>query len=77
MSKKDHNDLAYAILATIREINPYKSDEQELGYLYAAGFLASYLASLAEEDPYILKRYQQHIKKLKAQVPRSKTLQNK
>jgi predicted metal-dependent hydrolase len=62
MQDKDHKDLAYAILNAIREINPYNSNNQELGYLFAAGFLASYLASLAEEDPYIYKRYMQHIK---------------
>ncbi len=43
--------------------NPYRRDQlnrRSQFYIYNAAFLASYLASLAEEDPYILKRFIRH-----------------
>jgi len=49
-----------AIIELIRRINPHDSAEGRIGYVYASGFLASYMASLAKEDPYIYKRFERH-----------------
>ena len=48
------------VIASIRLVNPYSQEDGRIAYVYAAGFLASYLASLGREDPWILKRFHQH-----------------
>jgi hypothetical protein len=74
MATKEHRELANYIIGLIGQINPHTQQEGRIGYVYALGFLASYLASLAEEDPWILKRYVKHVKALKQT---SKTLNHK
>ena len=54
---------ANQILADLSRVNPYTKRDGMIAYLYAAGFLAGYLASLAEEDPFIYKRFKNHIDK--------------
>ena len=60
MTTPNHKRNTEAIIRAIQQVNPYTTNEGRIGYVYAAGFLASYLASLAEEDPWILKRYLKH-----------------
>ena len=62
MSKKlEHKQYTDAVIASLRSINPHNAEEGRVGYVYASGFLASYLASLMVEDPYIYKRFKRHI----------------
>ncbi len=61
MAKLDHQQLTDQILRDLARVNPYSSTERGEAYVYATGFLASYLASLSDEDPWIYKRFRQHI----------------
>jgi hypothetical protein len=59
---------AQYLLDQIAATNPYRKQSQNKPQefqIYQAGFLAAYLASLMQEDPWILKRFEQHIEKLK------------
>ncbi len=58
-SMKHERDINQ-VMASIRLVNPYSQEDGRIAYVYAAGFLASYLASLGREDPWILKRFHQH-----------------
>lgn len=58
---KVYTDL---IIRSVQEINPHTNKEGRVGYVYAGGFLASYLASLMLEDPYIYKRFRRHIEQI-------------
>jgi hypothetical protein len=60
-----HKDYTDYIIGSVQAINPHSNQEGRVGYVYAAGFLASYLASLMQEDPWAYKRFQQHIEGLK------------
>ncbi len=65
MATKQQKDLALWILEQIGTVNPYNRLGENLKseyYIYEGGFLAAYLASLMEEDPWIRKRFEQHIK---------------
>jgi hypothetical protein len=56
------------IKQAVSTANPYRRDQlnrRSEFYIYNQGFLASYLASLAEEDPWILKRFVKHCDKLR------------
>jgi hypothetical protein len=58
-----HQQNLARIQAAVAETNPYRRDQQNRRsefYIYNQGFLASYLASLAEQDPWILKRFLDH-----------------
>lgn len=58
-----HQQNLNSIEQAVAYANPYRRDQQNRKsefYLYNAAFLASYLASLAEEDPWILKRFIKH-----------------
>jgi hypothetical protein len=70
----EHQRLVSDVMRAIQTINPYSSQEGRIGYIWASGYLASYLASLAEEDPYILKRFLKHTEQVKA---RRRPKQNK
>jgi hypothetical protein len=64
MSKSKPPIEAKDILTLVGQINPYnrqKDNDTTLYNLYAAGFLAAYLASLMREDPYIYRRFYKHI----------------
>ena len=57
------NAYTQNILDRVAEINPYnRQGENSKGqyYIYNMGFLASYLAALMEQDPFIYKRFVQH-----------------
>ena len=59
-----HEEYCDAIIAYVRQVNPHTAQEGRIGYVYASGFLAAYLASLMMEDPYVYKRFQRHINRL-------------
>ena len=57
-----------AVLDQIAEINPYnKQGENSKSeyYIYNMGFLASYLGSLMEQDPFIYKQFIRHCEQKK------------
>lgn len=64
-----HKDYTDAVIENVRGINPHTATEGRIGYVYASGFLAAYLASLMMEDPYIYKRFQRHIDSINAKKP--------
>lgn len=64
MTQAEHRRRTDHILATVGQVNPYNRSGQNLKsefYIYNMAFLASYLSSLAEEDPYILRRFLKHV----------------
>ncbi len=61
MARDHHQALTDQILRDLARVNPYSSTERGEAYVYATGFLASYLASLSEQDPWVYKRFRQHI----------------
>ncbi len=62
----EQDRLFNQIMRAIQSINPYSNQQGRIGYLWAAGYLAGYLASLCREDPYILKRFLKHTDEIKA-----------
>lgn len=62
-----HQQYTQAVINEVAELNPHYANEGRIGYVYAAGYLASYLASLMQEDPYVYKRFVKHSQKVKAQ----------
>ena len=69
MSKQQpptHQEYCDWIIQSLRTVNPHTSEEGRIGYVYASGFLAAYLASLMREDPYMYKRFRMHIERRKA-----------
>jgi flagellar hook assembly protein FlgD len=61
VSKRYREDIANQILRDLAKINPYTSNDSTKGSLYAAGFLAGYLAQLSEQDPWVYKKLKAHI----------------
>ena len=59
-----HKQYTDAIIDSLRSINPHNAEEGRIGYVYASGFLAAYLASLMREDPYVYKRFIKHIERV-------------
>ena len=65
MTTKQQKDTAHWILEQIGAVNPYNrqaANSREQYNIYQSGFLAAYLASLMAEDPWIAKRFSQHVK---------------
>jgi hypothetical protein len=64
VATKQQQQLAEHVLNCVGSVNPYnrqgENSTQEYN-IYQSGFLAAYLASLMLEDPWILKRFEQHI----------------
>ena len=60
-----HQEYCDWIIQSLRAVNPHTSEQGRIGYVYASGFLAAYLASLMQEDPYIYKRFRKHIDQVK------------
>ena len=68
MATKQQTDMAHWILDQVGSVNPYnKQGENSKSeyYIYEGGFLAAYLASLMVEDPFVYRRFEQHIKSKK------------
>ena len=61
MSKRYREEIAHQILKDLAKINPYTATDKSKGALYAAGFLAGYLAQLSETDPWVYKKLKQYI----------------
>lgn len=64
MTTAEHRRRTNHILETVGQVNPYNRSGQNLKnefYIYNMGFLAAYLASLSEEDPFILRRFVKHV----------------
>ena len=59
MNQEYHRKIANQILTDVAKINPYMKKDGPIAYLYAAGYLAGFIASLAERDPYIYKEFKQ------------------
>ena len=68
MTTKQQEQMAEYILNCVGSVNPYNRQGENATNeynTYQAGFLAAYLGSLMLEDPYIRKRFEQHIKSKK------------
>jgi hypothetical protein len=66
---RNQRQQAQALLDLIAANNPYNKQNLNQNtefYIYQSGFLASYLASLCSEDPWMLKRFEKHIEQLKS-----------
>lgn len=61
MPTNHHKALANQILTDLSRVNPYTKRDDQQAYMYAVGFMAGYLASLSEEDPWVYKRFKRHI----------------
>jgi hypothetical protein len=64
VATKQQQQLAEHVLNCVGSVNPYnrQGENSEQDYnTYQSGFLAAYLASLMLEDPWVLKRFEQHI----------------
>ncbi len=59
MTQERHRKIANQILTDVARVNPYMKKDGPIAYLYAAGYLAGFIASLAERDPYIYKEFKQ------------------
>ncbi len=64
MITNKQRQMAEHILTEVASVNPYNkaaaNAKQEYN-IYQGGFLAGYLASLMEEDPFIYRRFMKHI----------------
>ena len=67
MTTIKHRQYTDYIIDSVRSVNPYKSSEGRIGYVYASGFLASYLANILEEDPIMFREFKKHIEKQRRQ----------
>ena len=68
MANKRQQDQAKWILEQVGSVNPYGRGRENLKNeynIYQGGFLAAYLASLMLEDPWIARRFKQHIENQK------------
>lgn len=64
MASKEQHDLAKWILEQVGSMNPYGkgfANKKSEYYIYQSGFLAAYIASLIREDPFIARRFKNHI----------------
>ena len=69
MATKQQRDTANWVLEQVGSVNPYnrQGENRTQDYnIYQSGFIAAYLASLMLEDPWMFKRFEQHIKSKKA-----------
>jgi hypothetical protein len=66
MITTEQQRYAQWVLDQVASVNPYnrqQANSKEQFYIYQSGFLAAYLMSLMREDPYIQRRFSDHIKK--------------
>jgi hypothetical protein len=63
MSK--HDEYVKYIQQMVESVCPYQNESQRR--LYHAGFLASYLASQLEKDPFLLREFKKNIERIKAE----------
>ena len=68
MVTKQQEQMADWVLDQVGSVNPYNrqsANNKDQYNLYQGGFVAAYLASLMMEDPWVRKRFEQHIKSKK------------
>lgn len=68
MATKQQKDLAMWVLEQVGSVSPYNrqgENNKDQYNIYQSGFLAAYLASLMQNDPWEIKRFEQHIKSKK------------
>jgi hypothetical protein len=64
MARKSQKQLTYELLELVGRDNPYnRSGENAKNeyYIYQMGYMASLLASIAQEDPYWRARLKRHL----------------
>ncbi len=69
MVTKQQKDMANWVLEQVGSVNPYNRqgvNAKDQYNIYQSGFVAAYLASLMLEDPWMRKRFEQHVKGKKA-----------
>jgi hypothetical protein len=69
MQKTQQEQYADWIMQQIRLINPNLDANDRRGYIYSTGFLAGYVASLMQEDPWLARRFRKHIRELSQRGP--------
>lgn len=65
MALNQNKLIADWILDEIGTVNPYNRAGENLKseyFIYLSGYLAAYLGSLMQEDPYIRKRFEAHVR---------------
>ena len=68
MATKQQTDMANWVLEQVGSVNPYNrqaANSKDQYNIYQGGFVAAYLASLMLEDPWMRKRFEQHVKSKK------------
>jgi hypothetical protein len=65
MDMSEHDDYVKLIQQAVELVCPYQ--EEHLRRLYHAGFLASYLASQFQKDPYLVREFLRHVDKVNKQ----------
>ena len=71
MAKDTISKRAHEILELVGYVNPHRrsgTNRKSEFYIYNMGFLASYLSSLCEEDPFVYKRLVKHIKQQRGRL---------
>ena len=63
MDMNTHDNYVKLIQQAIESVCPYR--DESLRRLYHAGFLASYLASQFEKDPFLVREFLRHIDEVK------------
>ena len=61
MATIKHKQYTSYILESVSRVNPHTGDQGRIGYVYASGFLASYLANILAEDPIAMREFERHI----------------
>ena len=62
MDMSQHNEHVKLIQRAVETVCPYQ--DESLRRLYHVGFLASYLASQFEKDPYLVREFLRHVDKV-------------
>ena len=62
MDKTQHKNLTNWVLEQVAKINPYTQEQGRIAWVWAVGFLASYLARILAANPRRLEEFQDLIK---------------
>lgn len=66
MNDHEHQQLIEWVLQQVGATNPYNrlhENKKSEYYIYQSGYLAAYLASLMREDPFVYRRFKDHVTK--------------
>lgn len=58
---KRRQEMSRYILEAVARINPHNRSEGRIGYIWAAGFLAGFLAHILCEDPILFRKFRNYI----------------